>query len=484
MLLKKQWTSANTVNKPFRLPALLLALCLLAGCAQTPAGTTGAPGTSAEETVASSAESLPETTKATEPETTSAPAAEEHDYAGEIELDMHSNSAKQKVTVRNFVDGDTVHFNVPSSLIGDGELKARFLALNTPESTGKIEEYGKAASRFTHETLEKAAEILIESDDEHWNVDSTGGRYLVWVWYKETADSSWRNLNIELLQNGLAISNGTAQNRYGSTAMAALNQARTLKLNIYSGQPDPDFFYGDAIELTLRELRLHTKDYESTKVAFEGNVTQVSGSTAYVEEFDPETGLYEGISIFFGYNLSGGGLQILTAGNRVRVVGTVQYYETGGTWQIADVKYREMKPDDPGNLQKLGDGVTPAYILTDVETFAEGFVQIREEDGEEEDIPYAEFMIDTSLEMKGLKVESVRTTTDPDSSQQGAMTLSCDCGGIKITVRTKVLYDENKNLVTADAYEGRTIDVKGLIGRYDGEYQIVVFSADNITVSD
>ena len=464
------------MNK-LRLTALLLGLCLLAGCTGKPAETTGTPAE------ISSAESVPESTKKTEPPATSAPAFEEHDYAGEIELDMHSSSAKQKVTVRNFVDGDTVHFNVPSSMIGDGELKARFLALNTPESTGKIEEYGKAASRFTHEKLENAAEILIESDDDHWNVDSTGGRYLVWVWYKEKADGPWRNLNIEILQNGLAISNGTGQNRYGSIAMAALTQARTLKLNIYSGQPDPDFFYGDAIELTLRELRLHTKDYESRKVAFEGNVIQVSGSTAYVEEYDPETGLYEGISIFFGYNLSGGGLQILTAGNRVRIVGSVQYYETGGTWQIADVKYREMRPDDPGNIQKLGEGTEPAYVLTDAKTFAEGTVTVQTEEGEQT-FPYAEFLIDTSLEMKGLKVLEVRTTTDPDSSQNGAMTLSCDCGGTAVTVRTKVLYDENRNLITADAFEGKTIDVRGLIGRYDGAYQIVVFSAEHITISD
>ncbi|MBQ6195876.1 MAG: thermonuclease family protein [Lachnospiraceae bacterium] len=469
------------MNKPLRLTAALLALCLLAGCAQTPSGPTGTTGTPAE---TSSSAAVPESTKETEKPETSAAAFEEHDYAGEIGLDMHSASAKQKVTVRNFVDGDTVHFNVPQSMIGDGELKARFLALNTPESTGKIEEYGKAASRFTREKLEKAAEILIESDDEHWNIDSTGGRYLVWVWYKETADGPWRNLNIEILQSGLAISNGTGQNRYASIAMAALNQARTLKLKIYSGKPDPDFYYGDAIELTLRELRLHTKDYESKKVAFEGNVIQVSGSTAYVEEFDPETGLYEGISIFFGYNLSGGGLEILTAGNRVRIVGSVQYYETGGTWQIADVKYREMRPDDPGNIQKLGDGVQPAYVLTDAKTFAEGTVRIQTEEGEEEEFPYAEFLIDTSLEMKGLKVLEVRTTTDPDSSQNGAMTLHCDCGGTAVTVRTKVLYDENKNLITADAFEGKTIDVKGLIGRYNGDCQIIVFSAENITISD
>ena len=468
------------MNKLKKLAAVLLALCLLAGCGQTPA----APGgSSAEPAQTSSAESLPESTKETDPPATTAEAFEEHDYAGEITLEMHSSSAKQEVTVRNFVDGDTVHFNVPASMNGDGELKARFLALNTPESTGKIEEYGKAASRFTHEKLENAAAILVESDDEHWNVDSTGGRYLVWVWYKETEDGSWRNLNIELLQNGLAISNSTAQNRYGSTAMAALNQARTLKLNLYSGQPDPDFFYGDAIELSLSELRRHTKDYAGMKVAFEGVVSQVSGSSAYVEEPDPETGLYNGISIFFGYNLSGGGLEILSAGNRVRIVGMVQYYEAGGVWQISDVKYREMRPDDPGNIRKLGEGFEAAYVLTDAETFTKGEVTVQTDDGSET-FPYAAYVIDSSLEMKGLRVLSVRTTTDPDSSQNGAMTLTCDCGGITVTVRTKVLHDENNELITADAYEGKTISVKGLAGSYDGEWQIVVFSADDITISD
>ena len=468
------------MNKLKRLPAVLLALCLLAGCGQTPAAPSGS---SAEPAPASSVESLPESTKETDPPATTAAAIEEHDYAGEITLEMHSNSAKQEVTVKNFVDGDTVHFNVPTSLIGDGELKARFIALNTPESTGKIEEYGKAASRFTHEKLENAAAILIESDDDHWNVDSTGGRYLIWVWYKEKEDSSWRNLNIELLQNGLAISNSTAQNRYGQIAMAALDQARTLKLNLYSGKPDPDFFYGDAIELSLSELRRHAKDYEGKKVAFEGVVSQVSGSSAYVEEPDPETGLYNGISIFFGYNLSGGGLEILTAGNRVRVVGLVQYYEAGGVWQISDVKYREMRPDDPGNLQKLGEGFSAAYVLTDAETFANGEVSVQTDEGNET-FPYAEYVIDSSLEMKGLKVLSVSTTTDPESSQNGAMTLSCDCGGITVTVRTKVLHDENNELITADAYEGKTISVRGLAGSYDGEWQIVVFSADNITIID
>ena len=131
-----------------------------------------------------------------------APSIEHVDYASKVNLDLSSNTAKQEVTVKSFIDGDTVHFNVPNSLVGTSVLKARFLAVNTPESTGKIEVWGKKASNFTKEALSKATSIYIESDDTNWNADSTGGRYLVWIWYKTAESDTYRNLNIELLQNG------------------------------------------------------------------------------------------------------------------------------------------------------------------------------------------------------------------------------------------------------------------------------------------
>ena len=71
------------------------------------------------------------------------------DYAASVELDKASATVKQEVTVKTFVDGDTVHFHVPTSVMQNGVLKARFLSVNTPESTGKIEEWGKKASKFT-----------------------------------------------------------------------------------------------------------------------------------------------------------------------------------------------------------------------------------------------------------------------------------------------------------------------------------------------
>ena len=195
------------------------------------------------------------------------------DYAASISFNKNSSTRKAEVTVKTYVDGDTTHFHVPESVMETGVLKARYLAVNTPESTGKIEEYGKKAANFTKEKLKSAESIYIESDTSNWDADSTGGRYLVWVWYKTAEMTEYRNLNIELLQEGLAIASSSANNRYGSVCMSAIDQAKAMKLNVYSGQKDPDFYYGDAVELTLKELRSNIDAYNGMKVAFEGVIT-------------------------------------------------------------------------------------------------------------------------------------------------------------------------------------------------------------------
>jgi len=403
------------------------------------------------------------------------------DYAGQIELNMVADTAKQEVTVKTFIDGDTTHFFVPESVVEGGVLKARFLAVNTPEITGKIEEYGKKAAQFTREKLTNADSIILESDDARWNKDSTGERYLVWVWYRPQGETAYRNLNIEILQNGLAIANSSANNRYGSTCMAALNQARAGKLNVYSGQRDPDFYYGDAIELTLRELRCSLEEYNGKKVAFKGVITMNGGNSVYIEEYDPESGLYYGMSVYYGYGLSGAGLEILKVGNEARIVGTLQYYEAGGTWQVSGLTYRMMKPTDPGNIQKLSDGHLPAYVPTAAGTFAEGKVSLP--DGDEMlTFDYAALAMATSVEMTGLYVREAYTTVDEDSSSRGAMTLICEADGVTVTVRTAVLYDANNQLITQDAYVGRTIDVRGIVDYFDGAYQIKVYTPEAITV--
>ena len=403
------------------------------------------------------------------------------DFAGEIRLDMSSTTLKQEVTVKAYIDGDTTHFHVPESIAEGGVLKARYLAVNTPESTGKIEEWGKAASIFTKEKLQSATAILVESDTEKWNMDSTGDRHLVWVWYKTSESEEWRNLNIELLQNGLAIASNSANNRYGETCMAAINQAKAQKLHVYSGQKDPNFPYGEAAELTLKELRCNITDYDNAKVAFEGVVTKNHNNSVYVEEYDSETDMYYGMTVYYGYALNGTGLEILNVGNRVRIVGTVTYYETGGTYQVSGLEYTPMRPKDPNNIQKISEGHAPAYVLTTADTFVNRKVTIAGEESSKT-YAYAELAIYSSIEMKNLKVKSVYTTDTEGSSSNGAMTLTCEVDGITVAVRTTVLRDGDGKLITADRFENKTIDVKGLIDCFSGEYQIKVFSINDITI--
>ena len=79
-------------------------------------------------------------------------------------------------------------------------------------------------------------------------------------------------------------------------------------------------------------------------------------------------------------------------------------------------------------------------------------------------------------------MQDVYTTSNEESSSNGAMTLTCMAGDTPVVVRTAVLLDADKNLITEDAYAGKSIDVKGIVDFYDGAYQIKVFSADNITI--
>ena len=456
----------------FRLFALLLALCialsLLTGCTDSSD---------------SSSEPVSDVSG-----TTSEPQLETVDYAGSVVLDMASATLKQEVTVKAYIDGDTTHFNVPNSVKPTGVLKARYLAVNTPESTGKIEEWGKKASSFTQEKLLGASSVIIESDNGAWNADSTGDRYLVWVWYKTEGSDTYRNLNIELLQNGLALASNSADNRYGDTCMSAINQARVAKLYIYSGAKDPDFYYGDAIPVTLKGLRTNIELYENIKVAFEGVITYENGQTVYVEEYDAETDMYYGMTVYYGYNLTGTGLEILEPGNRVAFVGSVQYYATGGTWQVSDIKYVDMRPNDPNNIQLISSGHEPAHVETDPERFTGAKVEVEvmtaldSEETEQKTFDYAHLSLGTSVSMTNLYVSRVYTTTNEDSASKGAMTLTCQVDGYTVSVRTVVLYDERGSVITADAYEGKTINVRGIVDYFNGDYQIKVFTPDDIEI--
>lgn len=441
------------------------------------------------------------------------------DYASELKLDFDSNTKKQEVTIRLHVDGDTTHFNPVknSKLPGcddydyfytdacptTGYAKARYLGINTPESTGQIEEWGKAASKFTRSKLESGTSWIIESNDENWNIDSTGGRFLLWVWYLPEGETEYRNLNIEILQAGLAYASSIPDTRYAEYAQAAINQAEAEKLYVFSGEKDPDYHYGGPINTTLAELRFNPEAYEGKKIRVEGLVVANFNNTAYIEEVFTniegyEGGIRIGMPVYYSYTTGKVVTEILQVGNKVSVVGVLQFYETAGYYQITDIKsYDRYKPvENCEIIEKVG--IDNAYSDLDVAQFVSTDecvsweYEIVDDEGntssKKVSITYAEALLGSSVTVSNLKVTHVSTTQNEESSNFGAMTLTCETeDGNTIQVRTAVFKDADGKLITASAYLNQTISVKGVVEYYESmynsiPYQIKCHRQDYITV--
>lgn len=231
-----------------------------------------------------------------------------------------------QVTLTTAIDGDTAHFK---GVAGSKDaIKIRFYGIDTPESTGNVEPYGKQASNFTKAKLEAAdanGTIVISSTFTEYKApepDSTGSRYLGLVWIslnkKNAPLEDLVLLNLWIVQEGLSYTkNVAAIPQYVDTFYAAEAQAEQYKLKMWSGEPDEYFNYGDYEDVSLlaikEELALCFADptrknkYDNKKIRFTGTVVGYSNNILYVQEFYPyddldlsKGGDYAGINIFTG----------------------------------------------------------------------------------------------------------------------------------------------------------------------------------------
>lgn len=134
------------------------------------------------------------------------------------------------VTLDKCVDGDTAWF-----YYNNEEIKARFLAIDTPESTTTIEAYGKEASIYTCNELSSASKIELEYDDNSDKEDKYN-RQLVWVFVDD-----------ELLQNKI-VSQGLAEvkylygdYKYTSILQDSLVDAKNNKLGMWSDEVNTNY---------------------------------------------------------------------------------------------------------------------------------------------------------------------------------------------------------------------------------------------------
>jgi len=93
----------------------------------------------------------------------------------------------------------------------------------------------------------------------------------------------------------------------------------------------------------------------------------------------------------------------------------------------------------------------------------------------------------TLVELKNLVVTSVYTTRTEGSSSYGAISVTCKAGDKTIVVRTTVLVDrsgkyevDSNDIVLESNFVGKTIDVIGVLEKYEGNYQLKLVSMDDV----
>lgn len=267
-----------------------------------------------------------------------------------------------QVSLKTNIDGDTAHFTPLNTTTSSETIKARFYGIDTPESTGKVQEWGKPASYFTKEKLleaDKNGTIVVSSAQDTYKIpnhDSTGERYVCLIWISlDTKNADYTDLvmlNLWIVQEGFSYPknvNDTPQ--YVDIFSRATDQAEKLQLNLYSPDPDETFNYGDYDDVSLLEIKRevvasledpnHVNKYDNKKVRITGTVAGYSNHILYLQTYfskengaATEDGEYAGINVFVG--MSSPASKFTTKNTYIQLCGLAQDSENFG-FQITSV---------------------------------------------------------------------------------------------------------------------------------------------------
>jgi len=232
----------------------------------------------------------------------------------------------EEAKITGFIDGDTTNVQTLGSKVS---YKIRYLSIDTPESTVGYDKWGKAASVFNEEVLSKATSVVIESKSSSPEKDSSGSRYLAYVWYKTEDSDTYRNFNLELVENGYSKNNCDTKDKYYDYFNKAEKKAMKNEAHIW-GNSEDIYYSEDVTEVSIKELKANPDSYfnKETKVpvcvAFDAYVVAIDSSSARtitVEQFNEEDGKYYQYDVFVGYD--GTGVYKLTSqvGNYLHFVG-------------------------------------------------------------------------------------------------------------------------------------------------------------------
>ncbi len=178
-----------------------------------------------------------------------------------------------EVYLKSCTDGDTANFYTEAD--HSVSIKLRFLGINTPESTGKVQPWGNAASAFTKSKLNDAQKVVLINDVSVFGLlDSSGGRYLGFVWYMPSDSTDFRLLNLELVELAYTqnlLYDASTVCPYLDAFQAAGEHAEACNAKIF-GEEDPSFDYsGQIYDVSIRFVRA-SYGIETVLTDYDGNI--------------------------------------------------------------------------------------------------------------------------------------------------------------------------------------------------------------------
>lgn len=380
--------------------------------------------------------------------------------------------------VSAYVDGDTTHFRVNMST-GNKKISVRYLGIDTPESTYKIEPWGIKAANFTKKKLMEAKKIVLQAETE--KLKDGNERYLCWVWYQPEDGADFRLLNLEIVEEGYSNAKSYTNTQYAQVFLDAMTRSQAYNDRI-NGGIDPMYDYDNVGEkLTIRQIletygtpeAIKSEEGKGKKVYVEGTVVRKVGiSSAYIEQVDsgyitvdPETGeeiTVEGNGKTYGIYLYGG-------------FNEVPAFKEG--WTIvtsANISYHY------GSIQLVGvSNSTVDFASSEVKDIIPATLTDDEWNNLSSELLYRLVKFDKLTVTGGFDAKDSDSYTIYTKTQGGAVV------NIRVDQNVAIMINGKKN-TTWQLFEGKTLEVTGVISRYvpyDGaevQYQVLLTQAKDI----
>ena len=245
------------------------------------------------------------------------------------------------VSLRSCTDGDTAIFVQEDYKDEFGayiSIKTRFLGINTPESTAKVEPWGKKASLFVKKTLESAqadADSKSTETKKVFNIalinnpaggkfeakDSSGGRWLAFIWYRPNTTADWRLLNLEVCEQAYSrnqLFDDDDVCNYRPEFVKAEERNQGCGYRVY-GEIDPDYDYEEKpyqhsiwhVIHHFEEIGISDTGSSGVQLIITALVVGIQGDNMFLRDvfFDAEQvekgdNTLAGLYVYSGYNSS------------------------------------------------------------------------------------------------------------------------------------------------------------------------------------